>query len=321
MGLLVLGVVVLGLFLARALLGDFTVTVRDAVRMIAGERIAVPGANFVFMESKLPRAVAALVGGALFGAAGATTQSLVRNPLASPDVLGISLGASVAALFGVTAFGLGGVWLSVLAVIGGFLVSGVILLLARGQTARMILTGIALAAGLQAAIQWILLRSNAFQAQDAMVWLAGSLNDVSWTDVARLAAVGGPVLVAFGLLAHGLRVLELGRPLAVGLGVADGRVRASAFVLVVLAVAVATSVCGPIAFVSLLAGPIAQRMQGRTSPIAAACVGAALTLAGDYVGAYLVPGAKLPVGVVTGLAGAPVLAWLLMRPHSMKGQA
>ena len=134
---------------------------------------------------------------------------------------------------------------------------------------------------------------------------------------AHLMAAGGkrfrPMLVVLALLAHRLRVLELGRPLAVGLGVPDGATRAFVFVGVVLGIAVATSVCGPVAFVALLAGPIARRLMGRTSIVAAALVGASITIAGDYVGAYLIPGGgKLPVGVITGLAGAPVLAWLLV---------
>ena len=407
-------VATLAIFLVRVLLGDFTFTITDAVRIVLGEQIDVSGANYVLMESKLPRAVAALVGGALFGAAGAAMQSLVRNPLASPDVLGISLGSSTAAVFCVTLLGwsgwpilfvavLGGfavsgvilalakgqtarmilvgiamaaglqsviqwillksnafqaqdamVWLAgsvsdvtwpeiarlagiglpmlvvlavfcvtllgwsgwpilFVAVLGGFAVSGVILALAKGQTARMILVGIAMAAGLQSVIQWILLKSNAFQAQDAMVWLAGSVSDVTWPEIARLAGIGLPMLVVLAVLAHRLRVLELGRPLAVGLGVPDGATRAFVFVGVVLGIAVATSVCGPVAFVALLAGPIARRLMGRTSIVAAALVGASITIAGDYVGAYLIPGGgKLPVGVITGLAGAPVLAWLLV---------
>lgn len=308
-----LALTALAAFCVRVLLGDFTFTIADALRIIGGEHLDVPGANYVLMESKLPRAVAALLGGALFGAAGAAMQSLVRNPLASPDVLGISLGSSTAAVFCVTVLGLSGWSVFGAALLGGFAVSGIILALAKGQTARMILVGIATAAGLQSVIQWILLKSNAFQAQDAMVWLAGSVSDVTWPEIARLAGIGLPVLVVLGLLSHRLRVMELGRPLAVGLGVPEGPTRAGVFVAVVLAVAVATSVCGPVAFVALLAGPIARRLLGRTGIVAAALVGGAITVAGDYVGAYLIPGdGKLPVGVVTGLAGAPVLAWLLV---------
>lgn len=309
----VLVVAALAMFCVRVLLGDFTFTISDALSIIAGDQIDVPGANYILMESKLPRAVAAGLGGAVFAAAGAAMQSLVRNPLASPDVLGVSLGSSTAAVFCVTVLGLAGWPVLGAAVLGGFAVSGLILALARGRTARMILVGIASAAGLQSVIQWILLKSNAYQAQDAMVWLAGSVSDVTWPEITRLAAIGLPVLVVLSLLAHRLRVLELGRPLAIGLGVPDGATRSAVFVAVVLGTAVATSVCGPIAFVALLAGPIARRLLGRTSIVGAALVGVTITVAGDYVGAYLIPGGgKLPVGVVTGLAGAPVLAWLLV---------
>ena len=311
--LLALTLTALALFLIRALLGDFTVTIGDALRMISGETIDVPGANYIFMESKLPRAIAALLGGALFGAAGAAMQSLVRNPLASPDVLGVSLGSSTFGVFAVVVLGWSGLGLLAAAIVGGCAVAGVILGLARGQTGRLIVVGIALAAGLQSVIQWILLTSNSFQAQDAMVWLAGSLNDVTWPQIKQLTIVGLPTLIALSSLSHRLRVLELGRPLAVGFGVADGSVRRWTFLTVVLAVSVATSVCGPIAFVALLAGPIVRRLLGQTSLFAAAAVGASIALTGDYVGAYLVPGgAKIPVGVITGLAGAPVLAWLLV---------
>ena len=318
--------VTFGVFLARCLLGDFTVTIPDFVRILRGEHVDVPAANYIVMESKLPRALACLLAGAVFGACGAAMQSLVRNPLASPDVLGISLGSSTAAVFCTTILGWSGAGVTGAAIAGGLAVSAVILGMARGQTPRMILVGIALAAALQSLIQWILLESNAYQAQDAMAWLAGSVSAVSWPQITRLAVVGALVLVVLAALAHWLRVLEMGRPLAIGLGVPDGFVRAVTFGVVVIGVAVTTSVCGPISFVALLAGPISRRLMGRTAIVAAALVGAIITIAGDYVGAYLVPGDnKLPVGVITGLAGAPVLAWLLLTsqrpPRRSKGRA
>lgn len=308
-----LGALLIALFLARTLLGDFPIALTDAVRLLSGGSVDVPGASYIFWESKLPRALAGALGGAVFGACGAAMQSLVRNPLASPDVLGISLGASTAGIFAVTIMGWTGPLVLAAALLGAALASGMILLLARGSTPRMLLTGIALAAALQAAIQWILVRANAFQALDAMVWLAGSLGGVTWEQVATLAVGGSAVIATLGVLTHRLRVLELGRNLAAGLGVDDGGVRRSTFAAVVVGIAVATSACGPIAFVALLCGPIAARLSGRTSPLTAALVGGCLTLAADYIGAYLIPGgAKLPVGVITGLAGAPALAWLLV---------
>lgn len=314
--LLALAVTTFAVFAARCLLGDFTVTVPDFVRIVLGRTVDVPAANYIVMQSKLPRAMACLFAGAIFGASGAAMQSLVRNPLASPDVLGISLGSSTAAVFCITILGWSGTSVTVAAVMGGLAVALIILGMAKGQTARMILVGIALAAALQSVIQWILLKSSAYQAQDAMAWLAGSVSAVTWPQIARLAVVGVLVVSVLAVLAHWLRVLEMGRPLATGLGVPDGLVRGGTFAAIVVGVAVTTSVCGPIAFVALLAGPIARRLMGRTSIIAAALVGAIITIGGDYIGAYLVPGDnKLPVGVVTGLAGAPVLAWLLLTAH------
>ena len=178
------------------------------------------------------------------------------------------------------------------------------------------------------------------RARRALRWLGASSIAVALavnlhTDHASMAVLvwvmtltGSALAIAFALSTrpHWLRVLEMGRPLAIGLGVPDGFVRAVTFGVVVIGVAVTTSVCGPISFVALLAGPISRRLMGRTTIVAAALVGAIITIAGDYVGAYLVPGDnKLPVGVITGLAGAPVLAWLLLTsqrpPRRSKGRA
>lgn len=306
-------VLLLGVFAARVLLGDFPISFVDFFTIVFGGHVDVPGADYILMESKLPRALACLLAGGVFGAAGAALQSMVRNPLASPDVLGISLGSSTAAVFCTTILGWSGMPVTFSAILGGFAVAALILLMAKGQTPRMILVGIAVAAALQSVIQWILLKSSAFQAQDAMAWLAGSVSAVDWAGITRLAFVSILVVGLLTALGHSLRVLELGRPTAIGLGIRDGRVRALTFGGVVVGVAVATSVCGPIAFVALLAGPIAGRIMGRTAIFTAACIGAIIAISGDYIGAYLVPGNnKLPVGVVTGLAGAPVLAWLLL---------
>lgn len=311
-GLLLL--VVTALFFVRVLLGDFTVTFGDFFTIVTGGHVDVPGANYIVMQSKLPRACAALLAGAVFGASGASMQSLVRNPLASPDVLGLSLGASAAAVFTSVVWGWSGTPMMLAAICGGLAAAGVILSLAKGQTTRMILVGIALAAAMQSVIQWVLLKAAAYQAQDAMVWLAGDVGSTSWSEIRQLAAVGIPVIALLCALAHRLRVLELGRPLAIGLGVPDGAVRFWTFAAVVVGVAVATGACGPIAFIALLSGPIARRIMGRTSIFQAALIGGGIAIAGDYIGNYLIPGgSKLPVGVVTGLAGAPVLAWLLLR--------
>jgi iron complex transport system permease protein len=311
---LVLTLLVVGLFLARALLGDYRISFVDGIRMMSGTTI--PGASFIFMESTLPRACMAVLAGAAFASAGAAFQSMLRNPLASPDVLGISLGASAAAVFATVLLGWTGNAVTAVAFAGAVAVAGTIHAFAgRGgaATGRMILVGVGLAAVLASVVHWVLLRADIYRAQDALVWLIGSLGTVTWGEITRLAVIVTLALPLLTLVTRQLGVLALGDDLAAGLGVRAHPLRLLITALVVLLTASATAVCGPISFVAFLSGPIARRLTGgRTSIPAAALVGAAMVLAADYVSAYAVPGTAYPVGVVTGLAGAPVLVWLLV---------
>lgn len=320
--LLALGVAWAAAFLARVLLGDYTITIPDALAILTGTPI--PGADFIMMESKLPRAAVGTLAGAALGASGATFQTMSRNPLASPDVLGVSLGASAAAVFTLVILGGSGAAVTAAALLGGAAVAAALLLVpgTRGGAAaptRMILVGVALAAMLASVIQWVLLKADVYRATEAMVWLTGSLSGVTWAQIARLAvvvAIGLPLLL---LVSRQLHLVELGDDLAHGLGAPPARVRLRAVLLVVLLVSVTTSVCGPVAFVAFLAGPIARRLLGGRSSIgAAALVGAAGVVAADYLAAYALPGTNLPVGVVTGIAGAPVLLWLLVASRTTK---
>jgi len=309
-----LTVLVVGLFLVRALLGDYRVSFVDGIRMISGTTI--PGASFIFLESTLPRACMSVLAGAAFASAGAAYQSMLRNPLASPDVLGINLGASAAAVFAVVLLGWSGTPVALVAFAGAVAVALAIHGFAgRGgaATGRMILVGVGLAAVLSSVVHWVLLRADIHRAQDALVWLTGSLGSVSWDEIVRLGVVVAVALPLLTVTTRQLGVLGLGDDLAAGLGVRAHRLRGLVTALVVLLTASATAACGPIAFVGFLSGPIARRLTGgRTSVPAAALVGAAMVLAADYVSAYAVPGTAFPVGVVTGLAGAPVLVWLLV---------
>lgn len=309
-----LGALVVALFLVRALLGDYRVSFVDGIRMISGTTI--PGASFIFMESTLPRACMSVLAGAAFASAGAAFQSMLRNPLASPDVLGINLGASAAAVFAVVLLGWTGMPVALVAFAGAVAVAVTIHGFAgRGgaATGRMILVGVGLAAVLSSVVHWVLLRADIYRAQDALVWLTGSLGSVSWSEIVRLGVVVAIGLPLLTVVTRQLGVLGLGDDLAAGLGVRAHRLRVLITALVVLLTASATAVCGPIAFVGFLSGPIARRLAGgRTSVPAAALVGAAMVLAADHVSAYADPDTAYPVGVVTGLAGAPVLVWLLV---------
>lgn len=319
----VLLLLVVALVLVRALLGDYRVSFPDAVRIIGGE--PVPGASFVLLESTLPRAVMGVLAGAAFGAAGAAFQVMLRNPLASPDVLGITLGASAVAVVGVVVVGLTGTSVTLAALAGAVLAAGLILSQAGGRggaTGRMVLVGVSLAAGLSAVIHWVMVRASIYQAQDALIWLSGSLNTVTWADIVRVLVLDAVLLPVLLALSGRLPVLGLGDDLAAGLGVRVTRLRVAVTALVVGLVATATAVVGPIAFVGFLSGPIARRLvPGRPAVGVAALVGAVVVVGADWLAAYGIPGTALPVGVVTGLLGAPVLLWMLRsRPAAQEGR-
>ncbi|MBB1511587.1 iron ABC transporter permease [Tessaracoccus sp. MC1627] len=311
-------VVVVGLFLARALLGDYQIAAVDAVRILLGADLGP--ASFIFLETKLPIALVALASGMALGGSGAAFQSMLRNPLASPDVMGVTLGASAAAITSLVVFGLSGAQVTAAAFAGGLTVAVGIFALSGGAHSasnRIILIGLGLAFALQAVIHWVLIRGSVYQARDAMRWLGGSLSGVNWDGVGRIwaaVAVGLPLLLMLG---RPLRLIEVGDDLAGGLGVRVSRVRLAVLLVVVLLTAAATSVAGPIAFVGLLAGPIARRLNaGRSSLPLAALVGAVVVLGADLLGDARWPWGPLPVGIITGLLGAPMLVALLLRSTS-----
>lgn len=311
-----LAAVLAAAWVARVLAGDYIITVPDFFRIVGGADI--PGASFILMEGKLPRAVAGLLAGAAFGLGGAIFQTVLRNPLASPDLLGISAGASMGAVLAIVTFGLAGGWVAVFAVAGALLTGVAIVACARG-VGQMVLVGVALTAALVSVVQYLFARASIWDAQAALVWMTGSLNPVEWSDIRVFALVLAVLLVAVIALAPALRILELGPDLAAGLGVSPAR----AYVLLglaVLLVSTATALTGPISFVALLSGPIARRLLGgRATLLGAALVGATVVVGADYLAAYGVPGANLPVGVVTGVLGAPFLLSLIVRRSSPGG--
>nr|WP_245553660.1 iron ABC transporter permease [Demetria terragena] len=309
-----LGLLLFGLFAARVLLGDYTITIPDFFSILFGKDI--PVASYIVMESKLPRAIAGTLAGVAFGISGAVFQAMLRNPLASPDVIGVTMGSSAAAVTAVAWFGLDGTPVAIAATLGGLLIAFAVMSLSgsRGTaTGKLILVGIGLAAATQSLIQWVLITSDVFKAQDALVWLTGTLGVVSWSEILRMTiAIVLLVPIILALLPR-LKVLELGDDASQGLGVRASPTRLLLMILVVFVMAICTSVVGPIAFVALLSGPIARRLAGgRTAVPLAGLVGACIVLAADYIGAYGVGDSNLPVGVITGIAGAPFLLWLLV---------
>lgn len=325
----VLAGAVVVLFAITVLLGSYTVTIPDFFKILFAHLTGsekIPGASFIVMENKLPRAVTGTMIGLAFGLAGALFQTMLRNPLASPDVIGISYGASAAAVMAIVVFGASGAAVSGAALAGALVVAAIIYAISsggfrgtsRGDAAgnRLILAGVGIAAALQAVVNFLMTRADIRTAADALVWLNGSLNSANW-DRAGVLAVSLVVLIpAVAAISGPLRILELGPDAAAGLGVKVGATRLALVVIAVALAAVATAAAGPVSFVAFLSGPIARRFSGKASLPASALVGALIVLAADFFAANLAPllldGTVLPVGVITGALGAPFLLWLLV---------
>ena len=325
----VLAAAVVVMFFVSVLLGSYTVTVPDFFTIVTNHLTGgpkIPGASFIVMENKLPHAVIGTMIGVAFGLAGALFQTMLRNPLASPDVIGISSGASAAAVVAIVVFGASGATVSGAALAGALAVAVLIYAISSGRNRgpgrgnaagnRLVLAGVGIAAALQAVVGFLMTRADIRTAADALVWLNGSLNSATWERAGVLFLALAVLVPAVVFIAGPLRILELGDDAAAGLGL---RVAATRLALVVIAVslaAVATAAAGPVAFVAFLAGPIARRFTGRPGLPASALVGALIVLAADYFAANLAPlllgGTVLPVGVVTGALGAPFLLWLLV---------
>lgn len=298
-----------GVILVRALLGSYRVSLPDAVRIVAGAE--VPTASFILMESTLPRAVLAALAGAAFGLAGGVFQAVLKNPLASPDIIGVGMGASAAAVAGIVVGGWSGASLSLAAVAGALLVAVGIRAVAGPHPTHLVLVGIGTAAVLSSVIHFLFTRADVWDAQLVLRWLTGSVSGASWPVIGSVLVALVVLGSALAVLSRDLDLVELGTDLARGLG--SPRRDDLLLVIGVVLMAVAVAGAGPVPFVAFTAAPIARALlRGRRSLIVAALVGATITVAADHIGSYLIPDVSLPLGVVTGLAGAPVLIWFLV---------
>ncbi|MDP0926927.1 iron ABC transporter permease [Paracoccus onubensis] len=308
-------------FALTLMLGQSFTPPGDVLRVLLGQE--VQGASFTIGQLRLPRAVMSILVGISFGLGGVAFQIMLRNPLASPDIIGVSSGASAAAVFGIVVLSLDGLAVSVFAVLAGLAVAILVygLSFKNGVAGtRLILVGIGISAMTDSFIAYILSRAASWDLQEAMRWLTGSLNGVQLSQALPLLVS----LMLFGgvLLSRGrdLDALRMGDDTAAALGIRVGVTRILVIVTAVGMIAVATAAAGPIAFVAFLSGPLAARMVGPNGSILlpAALVGAALVLIGDYIGQFALP-SRYPVGVVTGALGAPYLIYLIVRVNRAGG--
>ncbi|MBQ8139665.1 MAG: iron ABC transporter permease [Lachnospiraceae bacterium] len=264
---------------------------------------------------RLPKLLIGAISGFSFGVSGYTFQSLLKNPLASPDIIGVTAGSSAAAVFCILILGISGPVSSVFAVAAGLLVTGLILLISgRGKAfgGRMILIGIGFQALLNALISWMLLVGSEYDVGTALRWLRGSLNMVRMSDVPVTFAVSVIACTLLFICNKNLRIMQLGDEYATALGVPIGLTRVCCLVCGLILSATSTAVTGPIASVAFLSGPIAGRLLkgGKGTMALSGLVGVILVYGAEIVSKNLFT-TNYPVGVVTGLLGAPYLLFLL----------
>jgi iron complex transport system permease protein len=316
------GLVLLAIALSVALVnltsGDLKVPVADVLRSLAGQGDA--GTDFIVYELRLPRVLVTLLVGAALGASGTVFQSLTRNPLGSPDFVGLTYGAATGALIVMLILDGGGVQVAVGSIIGSLATAVGIYLLAfrRGiQPFRLILMGIGVSALLEALNSYLIYKARLEEALAAQVWMIGSVNGRTWTQVTIVAvAVVGllPVVLYYG---RHLSMLALGDEIAVLHGVPVERSRAILALCAVGLTAGATAAAGPIAFVALAAGPLSARLtrSPHAGILPAAMMGAALLTSSDWVAQRALSDQDIPVGIVTAALGGAYLCWLLFREH------
>ncbi|MFG2887415.1 FecCD family ABC transporter permease [Streptomyces sp. NPDC048297] len=295
--------------------GDFPIPAGDVVKALLGDGSA--GQEFVVRELRLPRVLVGLLVGGSLGLGGALFQAVTRNPLGSPDVLGLGQGATAGALVMIVLFSGSATQVTAGALVGGLVTGFAIYLLAwkRGVHGyRLVLVGIGVSAILTAVNGYLLTVSDIVDAARAVVWMTGSLDGRDWDQVGPLLGVCA-VLVPLALVnARGLRTMGMGDDVSNALGVRVERVRALLMVTAVLLTATATAAAGPVGFVALTAPQLARRLTRSPGPnlLPSLCMGAALLVSADWASQRAFGAGRLPVGVVTGVLGGGYLLWLLV---------
>ncbi|CAL9312579.1 FecCD family ABC transporter permease [Streptomyces sp. R02] len=295
--------------------GDFPMSASDVLTTLVGQ--GDEGQEFIVTELRLPRVLVGLLVGASLGIGGALFQSISRNPLGSPDILGLGQGATAGALTVIVLFSGTANQVALGALAGGLLTGTAIYVLAwkRGVHGyRLVLVGIGVSAVVTAVNGYLLTKSDIVDAARAVVWMTGSLDGRDWDQVwplLALCAVLVPVVLANS---RALRMTEMGDDVSNALGVRVERLRLVLMLCAVLLTASATAAAGPVSFVALTAPQLARRLTRSPGPnlVASMCMGAALLVLADVLSQRAFGAEQLPVGVVTGVLGGVYLLWLLV---------
>ncbi|MER5296310.1 iron chelate uptake ABC transporter family permease subunit [Streptomyces pharetrae] len=295
--------------------GDFPIAAGDVLKTLLGGGDA--GQQFIVNELRLPRVLVGLLVGASLGLGGALFQAISRNPLGSPDILGLGQGATAGALVVIVLFSGSASEVTMGALVGGLVTGLSIYVLAwkRGVHGyRLVLVGIGISAIVTAVNGYLMTKADLVDASRALVWMTGSLSGRDWAQVWPLVALCAVLVPLVLANARGLRMMEMGDDISHALGVRVERVRMLLMVSAVLLTAAATAAAGPVSFVALTAPQLARRLTRSPGPnlLPSLCMGAALLVTADWVSQRLFGADQLPVGVVTGVVGGVYLLWLLV---------
>lgn len=315
---LALIVVTIGLGVFAMTIGTLPIGLADVVAVLTGD---APDSltDKVVSDLRLPRVLTAVFAGAALGLSGAIFQSISRNALGSPDVIGFTTGAATGAIVQIVVFEAEPLAVALGAVAGGLVTAVIVYVCSMSGGAgggyRLILVGIGVGAILSALNSMMLVMGDLDNAIAANIWLSGSLDVRTWEHAVPVmvgVCVLAPILAA---LARRASLLEMGDDLAAQLGVRVEPTRIALIFVAVLLAAMATGAAGPIAFVALAAPQLVVRLtRSRSVPvISAAAMGAFLLVTADVVSQLLPWRVTVPIGRVTGVIGGLYLIWILTR--------
>jgi iron complex transport system permease protein len=295
--------------------GEYTIAPADVLGVLVGTDTSFD--RVVVLEWRLPRMLMALLVGAALGVSGAIFQALTRNPLGSPDIIGVNTGAYTGALIVIAGIGGGYYAVAAGALVGGLITAVVVYALSyRNGVAgyRLIVVGIGVSAVMSSVNQWIVLEIDLHTAVTASVWQQGTLNGLSWAQVPPMTICLLVVAVVLVMLGPQLPILQLGDDAAGALGVQPDRARLAYLVAGVGLVAIACAAAGPVSFVALAAPQIARRLVASPGVglVPSAATGSVLLLVSDVIAQQLFSGSELPVGAITVSLGGVYLVYLLI---------
>lgn len=279
--------------------------------------------TYIIMKSRLPRMVLALLSGGALALSGAIIQAVIRNPLASPNIIGINSGAALFALAMVLVFpAIPQVWMPLAACIGGLVAASFVMLVAHYRSLSAIhlaLIGVAVGFVFEAGVDYLLVISNDSESSAPMIWLTGSLWGRTWSHVA-ISWIPLLVLSGFALvLSYRLDLIALGEATATGLGLNVPRQRLLLLLVATLLSSVAVAVVGVMGFIGLMAPHIARRMVGGSHRLllpVSALVGMLLVVLADGIGRAIAPPIEISAGILAALIGAPFFIYIMLTTAS-----